>query len=190
MLNHLLVYRWLIANALGWTLVGALVWSGHLLPAFETDPSKITFAIVALFLVGCVWTLKETIAVSVALNAAKRQGYEAASLAQADKALLKREWLEQISEWLVGLGLLGTIVGFSIALSGIDQGTVMQASGAQDAVGALMAGMRVALNTTLLGAALAIWHQVNLRMLKTALGCYWMDRVRAGAGEIPSRGMD
>jgi hypothetical protein len=50
--------------------------------------------------------------------------------------------------------------------------------------------MRVALNTTLLGAALAIWHQVNLRMLKTAMGCYWIDRVRSGAGEIGSRGQD
>jgi hypothetical protein len=46
----------------------------------------------------------------------------------------------------------------------------------------------VALNTTLVGAALAIWHQVNLRMLKTAMGCYWIDRIRANAGDISARG--
>jgi hypothetical protein len=190
MLTSLLIYRFVLANGLGVAICLALAWSGHLIPVFETDQSRLTFAIAGLFLVGWAWTLKEAISVSDSLDRSKAHGYRPASVAEADKAMLKVEWLESIPEWLVGLGLLGTVIGFSIALSGIDQSSVMQATGAQNAVAALMSGMRVALNTTLLGAALAIWHQVNLRMLKTAMGCYWIDRVRSGAGEIAARGQD
>ena len=190
MLTSLLIYRFVLANMLGVALCMALAWSGHLVPVFAADQSRVTFAISGLFLVGLAWTLKEAVCVSRGLNRSKAQGYRPASVADAEKAMLKVEWLESVPEWLVGLGLLGTVIGFSVALSGIDQDSVMQATGAQNAVAALMSGMRVALNTTLLGAALAIWHQVNLRMLKTAMGCYWIDRVRAGRGEIVSRGQD
>jgi hypothetical protein len=156
------------------------LWStGYLRPVFATDQSRLTFAIAALFAVGWLWAWKEVITVSRALNASKRDGARPASEAVRDKALAKTEWLGSLSEWLVGLGLLGTIVGFSMALSGIDQGTVASANGAQSAVTALMQGMRVALNTTLLGAALALWHEVNVRMLRTALATYWADRVAA-----------
>lgn len=150
------------ARTLGAALAVALAWSGHLLPVFQTDQSRLTLAIAALFLIGWGWCLKEVLIVSGSLNRSKRLGYRPAPAAQADKALLKVEWMETVSEWLVGLGLLGTVVGFSTAMSGIDQSSVMQAAGAQNAVAALMQGMRVALNTTLLGAALAIWHQVKL----------------------------
>jgi len=189
-MRNLLVYRFILANTLFAALAAALGWSGHLLPVFETDQSRITLAITALFLVGWGSTLKQLIAVSGCLNQSKQLGYRPASPAEGDKALLKVAWLDEVSEWLVALGLLGTVIGFAMALSGIDQTSLTQASGAQDAVAALMQGMRVALNTTLVGAALAIWHQVNLRMLKTAMGCYWIDRVRANAGHIPARGQE
>lgn len=189
-MRSLLVYRFILANTLFAALAAALAWSGHLLPVFETDQSRITLAIAALFLVGWGSTLKQLIAVSVCLNRSKQLGYRPASPAAGDKAMLKVEWLDEISEWLVALGLLGTVVGFSMALSGVDQTALTQASGAQNAVAALMQGMRVALNTTLVGAALAIWHQVNLRMLKTAMGCYWIDRACANAGDIPAQGRD
>lgn len=187
-MRNLLLYRFILANTLFAALAAALAWSGHVLPVFETDQSRITLVIAALFLVGWGSTLKQLILVSGALNRSKQIGYRAASPAEGDKALLKVEWLDEVSEWLVALGLLGTVIGFAMALSGVDQTSVTQAAGARDAVAALMAGMRVALNTTLLGAALAIWHQVNLRMLKTAMGCYWIDRIRASAGDVPGGG--
>ncbi len=189
-MHNLLLYRFILANTLLAALAAALAWSGHLLPVFEQDQSRITLAIAALFLVGWGWTLKQLIAVSCCLNRAKQLGYRPATPAESDKALLKLEWLDELSEWLVALGLLGTVIGFAMAISDIDQTSVTQAAGARDAVAALIAGMRVALNTTLLGAALAIWHQVNLRMLKTAMGCYWIDRIGTNAGDSPARGQD
>jgi hypothetical protein len=170
----------------------ALWWSGYLLPVFGTDESRLTYAIAGLFVVAWVWVLKEVLATSLALNALKLHGPSPAPEACRDKDLAKIEWLSSVSEWLVALGLLGTVVGFSMALSGIDQGAVSNASGAQSAVTALMQGMRIALNTTLLGAALALWHEVNVRMLRTALAVYWADRIAAAAqagGAIASRAL-
>lgn len=177
MLSNLLIYRFMIFNTMMIVLVAALAWNGILGPIFENDQSRLTIAITALFVVGWVWSLKETLAVSLQLNDSKMHGPRPACYAKRDKDVAKTEWLTSVSEWLVGLGLLGTVIGFSVALSGIDQGSVANASGAQGAVAALMGGMRVALNTTLLGAGLAIWHEVNMRMLRTALSVYWSDRI-------------
>jgi hypothetical protein len=110
-------------------------------------------------------------------------GPRPALAAERDKDIGKVEWLFSVSEWLVALGLLGTVVGFYIALSGVDENTVSEASGAQSAVAALMVGMRTALTTTILGAILGLWHEVNVTMLRTALLAYWSDRL-AAAGTL------
>lgn len=179
MLSNLLIYRFMIFNSLMIALAAALAWNGLIAPIFENDQSRLTLVIAALFVVGWLWSLKETVIVSLELNSSKLNGPRPACYARRDKDVAKIEWLGSLSEWLVALGLLGTVVGFSMALSGIDQGQVANANGAQSAVAALMDGMRVALNTTLLGAALAIWHEVNIRMLRTALAVYWADRIVA-----------
>lgn len=179
MLSNLLLYRFAIVNGLAAVLAAALWWSGYLVPVFANDGSRLTIAIAALFAVAWLGAAKETVVVSLALNATKADGPRPACEAMRDKDVAKVEWLAAASEWLVALGLLGTVIGFSMALSGIDQGAAANASGAQSAVTALMQGMRVALNTTLLGAALALWHEVNVRMLRTALAVYWADRVAA-----------
>lgn len=186
MLSNLLLYRFMIFNSLMFALVVALWWSGALAPIFENDESRLTIAITVLFAVGWLWSLKETAVISLEINSSRARGPEPACHARRDKDVAKTEWLTSVSEWLVALGLLGTVIGFSMALSGIDQASVANATGAQGAVASLMNGMRVALNTTLLGAALAIWHEVNMRMLRTALTVYWSDRIavwQMGRGE-------
>lgn len=177
MFSNLLLYRFIIFNSLAVAVAIALWWSGYLLPVFDNDQSRLTVAIAALFLVGWVGSWRKAATVSLKLNDSKLKGPQPACAAQSDKDVAKTEWLTSISEWLVALGLLGTVVGFSMALAGVDQGAVSTANGAQSAVTALMQGMRIALNTTLLGAALALWHEINVRMLKTALAVYWADRI-------------
>jgi hypothetical protein len=169
------------------SLVGAVAWLGHLVPVFEGDQSRLTIAIAALFALGWLACCRAVYRLATDINRSKVDEYEPASIAEADKASIKAEWLQDVSQWLVALGLLGTIIGFTIALSGISEGSVANADGAQNAVASLMQGMRVALNTTLLGASLAIWHEVNTRMFKTGMACFWLDRVRAHNGEITAR---
>lgn len=92
-----------------------------------------------------------------------------------DKVWAKVAWLGDVSDWLVGLGLLGTIIGFSYALSGVDESSLSSARGVSDAIGPLMEGMRIALNTTIAGAIFSTWNQVNQRILRTAMSCLIAD---------------
>lgn len=69
---------------------------------------------------------------------------------------------------LVFLGLVGTVIGFIIALSGVDPESSMAVDNIAPMVTTLIHGMSIALYTTLLGAVLHLWLMVNYRMLATA----------------------
>jgi hypothetical protein len=88
-----------------------------------------------------------------------------------------RQMIQRMPEWLATIGLLGTVIGFSIALSGIGDATVSNASGIKSMVGNMLGGMRIAINTTIVGVVLGMWTEVNVRMLLTASGSYWSDRI-------------
>lgn len=64
-------------------------------------------------------------------------------------------------KWLSGrlpyLGLIGTVLGFSIALLGVDVEDFQDIDKMAENVGVLLSGMGVALYTTLLGAIAAFW---------------------------------
>ncbi|MEK9672946.1 MAG: MotA/TolQ/ExbB proton channel family protein [Rhodospirillaceae bacterium] len=68
---------------------------------------------------------------------------------------------------LVFLGLIGTVIGFIIALSGVDPNAASDAAKVGAMVATLISGMSVALNTTLVGSILYVWLIVNHRILST-----------------------
>ncbi len=185
MLAYLLIYRFVLVNicfGAGAAYAVAVGWASHL---YGNDSTHITLAISALFVVGWIWTAREIVAASLMLNNAPGETGRTATVAMRDKDMAKIEWLSSLSEWLVGLGLLGTVIGFGIALSGIDQQSLSSASGVSTSVEILMRGMRVALNTTIAGAVFGMWTEVNVRMLKTALTVYWADGIHRAAAEPP-----
>ena len=55
---------------------------------------------------------------------------------------------------LVFLGLVGTVIGFIVALSSVDPGTISIAKAVGPLVANLIQGMSIALYTTLVGAVL------------------------------------
>ncbi len=61
--------------------------------------------------------------------------------------------------------MIGTVIGFIIALSGVDPDTAKNADSIATMVATLINGMSVALYTTLVGAVLHIWLIVNYRIL-------------------------
>ncbi len=63
------------------------------------------------------------------------------------------------------LGLIGTVVGFIIALSGVDVDLAADVNSVGPMISTLIGGMSVALYTTLVGAVLNIWLMVNYRLL-------------------------
>ena len=66
---------------------------------------------------------------------------------------------------LVFLGLVGMVIGFIVALFGVDPEYVSSAAAAGPMVAKLILGMSIALYTTLVGAVLYLWLIVNHRML-------------------------
>ena len=75
--------------------------------------------------------------------------------------------VRNIANSLVLLGLIGTVIGFIIALSGIDPQAATQVENVAAMVSTLINGMSVALNTTLVGAVLYVWLIVNYGILTT-----------------------
>ncbi len=75
--------------------------------------------------------------------------------------------VRHIANALIFLGLIGTVIGFIIALSGVDPGAATEVENVAAMISILINGMSVALHTTLVGAVLYIWLIVNYRILVT-----------------------
>lgn len=171
MLRNLLIYRFLIINLLA-LLGGFIAWDrGWIQSIYLNDFTYITWAITGLFVVTWLTTLRRVFGIGNTLNMIKIKRLWIINKSQEDKAWAKVKWLRDASGWLVGLGLLGTIIGFSHSLTGVDSGSLATSEGVSGAIGPLMEGMRVALNTTIAGSIFSMWNDVNQRMLRTAMTC-------------------
>jgi biopolymer transport protein ExbB/TolQ len=74
--------------------------------------------------------------------------------------------IRHLANSLVFLGLIGTVVGFIIALSGVNAEAAADVDSIGPMVSTLIGGMSVALYTTLVGAILNIWLMTNYRLLE------------------------
>ena len=115
-------------------VAGAWV-EGYIQPLFAPDKSILTWVIAGVWLIGMVQSFR-------------------------------KRWISviNISEALVMLGLIGTVFGFIVALSGVDPdkaGDVSQVSGM---VSRLIEGMGIALWTTLEGSVLSLWLAINQQL--------------------------
>jgi len=63
--------------------------------------------------------------------------------------------------------LFRSVIGFIIALSGVEPESVSDPEHVATMVATLIQGMSVALYTTLLGAVLNVWLNINHRILST-----------------------
>ena len=75
--------------------------------------------------------------------------------------------IRHIADSLIFLGLIGTVIGFIIALSGIDPVKATDVENVAGMISTLINGMSVALNTTLVGSVLYVWLNANYRILVT-----------------------
>jgi hypothetical protein len=74
-------------------------------------------------------------------------------------------WLGYLARTLVGLGLLGTVVGFMIAMSGINATDAADVSAIAPMVASLASGMGTALTTTFVGSIAAEWVNLNRQFI-------------------------
>jgi len=190
MLANLLIFRWILLNALISVGIFTIWYQGWFTTLVENDKSHLSIAIIIIFSVAWVYQGFKALKISKNINAFKQnvaennlEDYETTLsvqklLIKRDKDLTKIKWMSQISGWLVLLGLIGTVIGFVIALSGVPQDTLSGAEGVegiQNSVALIIAGMHVALYTTLAGAISGLILEVNTSIIHTALSNHWSD---------------
>ncbi len=184
--RYLLVLKFALVNLFGIGLLMAAALQGYAALVLSSDRTNLSVAIFCVFLVGltlCGWKVFQT---SRDLNRshdfdpltdsraarylAQVRGRNAESRAIAAAALrLKLSnrigIVRQIANWLVLLGLIGTVIGFIIALSGVEPDRASDVNAIAPMVSRLIEGMSVALYTTLVGAILNLWLTVNYHIL-------------------------
>jgi len=186
--RYLLLVRFGLFNLVAAALLAGAFLQGWLDVILNADLVELSYAIGLLFLYGFVICAVRVWQTSVEINDVKagapRAGSSAgrylASLAgdgddpgQKRLGVLRLKLTNRIvvvrhvANSLVFLGLIGTVIGFIIALSGVDPAGAASAERVGGMVTTLISGMSVALNTTLVGAVLYVWLIVNHRQLTT-----------------------
>jgi hypothetical protein len=154
--------------------------------ALEADRTYISVVIFLAFLVGLALCASRVWQTSLELNSARNPGTNPDSPAARYLAPMKGSNAESrsnlvgalrmkiahrtavvrhIANSLVLLGLIGTVVGFIIALSGVDPENAGEVSAITPMVSTLIQGMSTALYTTLIGAVLNVWLMANHQLL-------------------------
>ena len=184
--RYLLLFRFILVNMAGFALLGAAHLQGWVVKAASADSTGIVFLIFGLFLAGLgicafrVWRTSRELSlvknfdplqpsrVSGYLQAVKlRSGESRALTAESFRIKMgsRISIVRHIANTLVFLGLIGTVLGFIIALSGVDPNLASDVKSVGPMVSTLISGMSVALYTTLVGAIFNIWLMVNYRLL-------------------------
>lgn len=186
-------YRWLLAlrfallNLTGLALVGAAWMQGWLDEMIATDTYHLIKLNVGVFITGLAICAGRVAKLSQELNQLDARPPEpgtriAAYLGQArhtdsgGRAILadslkmrlgvRLGTIRHIANSLVLIGLVGTVIGFIIALSAVDPGAASDPSQIGPMVATLLRGMSMALFKTLLGSILNVWLMLNYRLLE------------------------
>ena len=185
--RYLLLMRFVLVNMLGLALLAVAAaqgWLGLMLAVDDTHVCKLLFV---LFTVGLVWAGRRAVMLSQELNALDsgdwrgdtrvasfmrgirgRGGETRAALATALRLKLAHRLapIRHMAGSLVLIGLIGTIIGFIIALSAVDPAAATDPSLIGPMVATLLRGMSMALFKTLIGSILNVWLMVSYRLLE------------------------
>ncbi len=184
--HYVLVLRFALINVVGFALLGAAYVQGLVELVFVSDQTYLSVVISLVFLGGLaicgakVWnTSRELnqiksfdplVRSKASAYLAKIRGHNGDSrgiLAAALRLKLTQRIaiVRNVAASLVLLGLIGTVVGFIIALSGVKPDQAADVKAITPMVSTLIAGMSTALYTTLVGSVLNVWLMANYQLL-------------------------
>jgi hypothetical protein len=184
--RYLLALRFALLNLTGFALLGVAYVQGLVDKVIAADPTRLCVLIFLVFAGGLaicarkVWQtsrelngLRERDATGVPAVAAQlapllgRTAESRGNLAGAARLRLSHRIaiVRNIANTLVLLGLIGTVLGFIIALSGVDPQRAADIDAIAPMVATLISGMSTALYTTLVGAVLNVWLMANHQLL-------------------------
>ena len=187
-LKYLLLMRFGLINIVAFALLGAAWAQGLVAKVINSDITNMVILITVVFIVGLILSGYRVWKVIKQLNSAydfdpknrsragdflnKAKGKDAATRANLAQALRLKLFsriihIRYIASSLTILGLIGTVLGFIIALSGVDPDVASNPSAISPMVTQLIEGMSVALYTTLVGSILSVWLGLIYQMLAT-----------------------
>lgn len=184
--RFVLVLRFALLNLIAFALLGVAHSQGLIERVIEADRTWLSLVIFIVFLFGLALCAVKVFQTSRDLNSARRLNPSSSDRLHYLKPLcapaepesrsilsgalrLKLSHriviVRHIANALVLLGLIGTVLGFIIALSGVDPDSAADLSNVAGMVSNLIAGMSTALYTTLVGAVLNMWLMANHQLL-------------------------
>lgn len=185
--RYLLVMRFAVFNLVALALLGAAWLKGWVGLVLQGDATQLVLIIALVFAYGLVSCAHKVLLTSKEINETQeperhpgsraarhlesirgRDGHTRANCVSALKLKLASRIasIRHLANSLVFLGLIGTVIGFIIALSGVDAEAAADVSSIGPMVTTLISGMSIALYTTLVGAILNIWLMINYRLLE------------------------
>lgn len=185
--RYLLLMRFVVFNLVALALLGAAWLKGWVDLILQGDTTQLVLIIALVFAYGLVSCGHKVLLTSKEINQAQqparypssrvahylagirdRDGHARANCASALKLKLASRIasIRHLANSLVFLGLIGTVIGFIIALSGVDAEAAADVTSIGPMVTTLISGMSIALYTTLVGAILNVWLMINYRLLE------------------------
>lgn len=184
--RYVLLLRFTLLNLFGLGLLGAAYAQGLVAQALDADRTYLSLVIFLVFLVGLGLSAYKVRQTSHELNSVRdfESGVDSpaarylAPMVDGDadsranlvgalrmKIAHRTAVVRHIANSLVLLGLIGTVVGFIIALGGVDPEHASDVKAIAPMVSTLIQGMSTALYTTLVGAVFNVWLMANHQVL-------------------------
>ena len=186
--KYLLILRYSLINIVGLVFLFVLITQGYVSKAIKADITNMVIVILTLFSVGFIlaayrtfWLSRElnnsylkvlppnSIAKDFLQNSKKLDASSRNNLAASLRIKLssKINYIKFMANTLVILGLIGTVIGFIIALSGVDGSVSSNPEEVSKMVSTLIQGMSVALYTTLVGSICSVWLNICYQIMST-----------------------
>ena len=186
--KYLLILRYSLINLVGLVFLFVLITQGYVSKAIKADITNMVIVILALFSVGFIlaayrtfWLSRElnysflkvlpanSIAKDFLQNSKKLDASSRNNLAASLRIKLSSRinYIKFMANTLVILGLIGTVIGFIIALSGVDGSVSSNPEEVSKMVSTLIQGMSVALYTTLVGSICSVWLNICYQIMST-----------------------
>lgn len=176
--DYLLFYRFLGVNLIGCALLYLSYLNSWVTLVVEADVSNIVWIIFGTFIVGALLCGAKVFSISHETNKVRSgqlgkysdyitnlSNNEHLAEALKLKVIGRIYFVRMLASLLVSLGLIGTVVGFIMLLSGLPEAA--NADQAAVLVTTMGKGMGVALYTTLVGSIFNIWARFNYQILAT-----------------------
>ena len=186
--KYLLILRYSLINVVGLIFLFVLITQGYVTKAIKADITNMVIVILTLFAVGFILAAYRTFWLSKELNysflkilpnhslakeflhsSKKLDASSRNNLAASLRIKLSSKigYIKFMANTLVILGLIGTVIGFIIALSGVDGSVSSNPEEVSKMVSTLIQGMSVALYTTLVGSICSVWLNICYQIMST-----------------------